>query len=270
MWTSHDRFLADAKQGWLAAPHTSYPLLTMAMKLKHMKTFFRQWNKNIFKNVTNNVLTAEDEFQIAQSNFDADASQGNSDQLQVARQALLRSHAQEEIFWRQKSRLKWLKEGDGNTKFFHGYANSRRRKSIISQINNDEGDPVDNKDDIASLFVAHFSKAFTSEDHTRHVQRLMVFLRAYEEASGQMINVAKSSFILHEKASSSISRSIGHITGFPRGALPFKYLGVSCVDTRSSSVDTRGLPRTPFGLIWDSVSTLDQVVSTLEAFPENI
>ncbi|MQL76169.1 hypothetical protein Taro_008543 [Colocasia esculenta] len=43
-----------------------------------------------------------------------------------------------------------------------------------------------------------------------------------------------------------------------------------CVDTRSSSVDTRGLPRTPFGLIWDSVSTLDQVVSTLEAFPENI
>ncbi|MQL72481.1 hypothetical protein Taro_004825, partial [Colocasia esculenta] len=42
-----------------------------------------------------------------------------------------------------------------------------------------------------------------------------------------------------------------------------------CVDTRSSSVDTRGLLRTPFGLIWDSVSTLDQVVSTLEAFPEN-
>ncbi|MQL97336.1 hypothetical protein Taro_030026 [Colocasia esculenta] len=43
-----------------------------------------------------------------------------------------------------------------------------------------------------------------------------------------------------------------------------------CVDTRSSSVDTRGLPRTSFGLIWDSVLTLDQVVSTLEAFPENL
>ncbi|MQM22355.1 hypothetical protein Taro_055406, partial [Colocasia esculenta] len=33
---------------------------------------------------------------------------------------------------------------------------------------------------------------------------------------------------------------------------------LECVDTRSGSVDTRGLPRTPFGLIWDSVSTLDQ------------
>ncbi|MQL83815.1 hypothetical protein Taro_016313 [Colocasia esculenta] len=39
-----------------------------------------------------------------------------------------------------------------------------------------------------------------------------------------------------------------------------------CVDTSSSSVDTRGLPRTPFGLFWDSVSTLDQVVSTLVPF----
>ncbi|MQL77506.1 hypothetical protein Taro_009914, partial [Colocasia esculenta] len=42
------------------------------------------------------------------------------------------------------------------------------------------------------------------------------------------------------------------------------------VDTRSSSVDTRGLPRKPVVPVWDSVSTLDQVVSTLEAFPEHL
>ncbi|MQM01393.1 hypothetical protein Taro_034148 [Colocasia esculenta] len=46
--------------------------------------------------------------------------------------------------------------------------------------------------------------------------------------------------------------------------------GSSSVDIGSSSVDTRDLPRKPFVPIWDSVSTLDQVVSTLEAFPENI
>ncbi|MQL68466.1 hypothetical protein Taro_000731, partial [Colocasia esculenta] len=39
-----------------------------------------------------------------------------------------------------------------------------------------------------------------------------------------------------------------------------------CVDTSSSSVDTRGLLRTPSGLFWDSVSTLDQVVLTLVPF----
>ncbi|MQL73682.1 hypothetical protein Taro_006018 [Colocasia esculenta] len=36
-----------------------------------------------------------------------------------------------------------------------------------------------------------------------------------------------------------------------------------CVDTRWGSVDTRGFPRTPSGLFWDSGSTLAQAVSTL-------
>ncbi|MQM09832.1 hypothetical protein Taro_042710, partial [Colocasia esculenta] len=43
----------------------------------------------------------------------------------------------------------------------------------------------------------------------------------------------------------------------------------SSVDTRSSSVDTRDSFQKTFWPIWDSVSTLDQVVSTLETLLEN-
>ncbi|MQL69244.1 hypothetical protein Taro_001552 [Colocasia esculenta] len=113
MWTSHERFLADANQSWLAAPKSSYPLINLMMKLKFMKTFFRNWNKYVFKDITDNVLIAEDEFNMAQTRFDDDASQVNGDLLSAARQVLVRTHHQQEIFWRQKSRLQWLKEGDG-------------------------------------------------------------------------------------------------------------------------------------------------------------
>ena len=38
----------------------------------------------------------------------------------------------EEISWRQKLRMLWIKEGDNNTKFFHKVANSRRRFNHLS------------------------------------------------------------------------------------------------------------------------------------------
>ncbi|MQL88906.1 hypothetical protein Taro_021477 [Colocasia esculenta] len=50
----------------------------------------------------------------------------------------------------------------------------------------------------------------------------------------------------------------------------FKYKAkwLSSVDTRSGSVDTRDSPQKTFWPIWDSVSTLAQVVSTLETAPK--
>ncbi|KAK2652619.1 hypothetical protein Ddye_012475 [Dipteronia dyeriana] len=52
----------------------------------------------------------------------------------------------EETQWRQKSRIKWLMEGDKNSKFFHCVANSRRRRNFIGDILLDEvrqSDPVE-------------------------------------------------------------------------------------------------------------------------------
>ena len=40
----------------------------------------------------------------------------------------------EEVFWRQKSREIWLKEGDKNTKFFHQMENAHRRRNQLNRI----------------------------------------------------------------------------------------------------------------------------------------
>jgi hypothetical protein len=47
---------------------------------------------------------------------------------------LERALLQEEISWRQKSRIKWLKVGDKCTKFFHLMANSIKRHNTIDSL----------------------------------------------------------------------------------------------------------------------------------------
>ena len=46
---------------------------------------------------------------------------------------------QEEIFWKQKSRVKCLNEGEKNTKFFHNSVVPKRLSSKIHKLKKSDG-----------------------------------------------------------------------------------------------------------------------------------
>ncbi|KAF4389388.1 hypothetical protein G4B88_006447 [Cannabis sativa] len=47
-----------------------------------------------------------------------------------------------EIFWKQRSKQLWLREGDRNSKYFHAKATSRRRSNVIHKLQNSDGEWV--------------------------------------------------------------------------------------------------------------------------------
>lgn len=63
---------------------------------------------------------------------------------------------QEEILWRQKSRIRWLKEGEKNTIFFHRSTIQRSIHKNITFINNQQGERLEVHEEVEQEFKEYF------------------------------------------------------------------------------------------------------------------
>ncbi|CAM8887236.1 unnamed protein product [Rhodiola kirilowii] len=66
----------------------------------------------------------------------------------------------EELFWKQRSRVDWLKEGDSNTRFFHLRASHRRKVNKIDKLKTAEGVWISGDEELCEAIVRHFGNIF--------------------------------------------------------------------------------------------------------------
>lgn len=76
---------------------------------------------------------------------------------------LLSMQAQEEAYWRQKSHVKWLTEGDKNTSFFHSIVLQKRAATTIRELQDDQGTTVCDPSLISHTIVDYYQNLFTSQ-----------------------------------------------------------------------------------------------------------
>lgn len=69
----------------------------------------------------------------------------------------------EEDFWKLKSRVQWLNDGDANTRFFHTTTIKRRRRNKIIALSDSMGNWSFNPPEINTMIINHFSSIYRTE-----------------------------------------------------------------------------------------------------------
>lgn len=87
--------------------------------------------KHVTMNSRDKISSAEAELEREQSAFHQ-----STDRIRFLKQELMKAHREEEIYWWQKSKDKWLLRGDKNSKFFHNSVKAARGRNSIDKLVN--------------------------------------------------------------------------------------------------------------------------------------
>ncbi|XP_042019059.1 uncharacterized protein LOC121766894 [Salvia splendens] len=110
-------------------------LLNLQIKLARIKKTFKEWNKAVFGNIHDNLRALEEKIVAAQAGFEERPSLENRAEVNRSIAMYIRLLKMEEDFWRQKATLRWLAEGDKNTKFYQSWVKQKRLRMRIHKIN---------------------------------------------------------------------------------------------------------------------------------------
>jgi hypothetical protein len=167
MWLKEEGFVDKVRDWWGSFSFDGTPSFVLAKKLQALKGKIKEWNSKVFGDVGARNKAWAEEVQLLDS---IEESRGLSDEEKERRSRLVSdlegSLLQEEICWRQKSRIRWLKEGDKCTKFFHQVANANRRSNTIDSLHVN-GTPISDPDAIKSHVVNFYESLFSEPSSWR-------------------------------------------------------------------------------------------------------
>lgn len=138
-WLQHPDFKSFVEEPWVDLELSSRRIFYFKLKLKLLKERIKVWNAEVFGNLYSKICNLI----IDLNTSDAMTSDRNLSLEEIGRRWVLNEESwnkqkQRDCLMYQTSRVKWLKEGDSNSSFFHSYVKYRRQmNNIVALLSED-------------------------------------------------------------------------------------------------------------------------------------
>ncbi|WMV13599.1 hypothetical protein MTR67_006984 [Solanum verrucosum] len=162
-WLEVEGFKDKVKEWWDSFNIEGRAGYILAEKMKLLKVKMKEWskeNKGNWRQRKEDILSQIANWEIIQEH----KMLTDDEILQKANLAMEFEEIakKEEIAWKQRSRVQWLKHGDKNTKFFHRIATSHKRFNTMEQLDiegNIVKDPAMIKEAVQNFYINLYKEA---------------------------------------------------------------------------------------------------------------
>ena len=120
-WAKDEQCQGVIEDAWGDSMVEGSPMFRVVEKLKGCRASLIGWSREKFGSL---AATIRDKRVLLQNLIDMSPT-GHSSRIMEVHDEINGLLEKEEIYWRQQSRVSWMKDGDKNTKFFHAHCNQR-------------------------------------------------------------------------------------------------------------------------------------------------
>lgn len=156
-WIGKEGFRDAILQGWNDPNH--FDREDIHDRIEQCRKYISRWKRANPSNTAKKIEEIKVQLEQAQLNDNF-----TNEAILNLKWNLCAAFMDEELYWKQKSRENWLREGNQNTKFFHATTKQRRARNMIIKLRRANGTWAETEDGLEQVATRYFQTLFTSSN----------------------------------------------------------------------------------------------------------
>ncbi|MCH91947.1 LINE-1 reverse transcriptase like, partial [Trifolium medium] len=161
-WIDHPDFRNYVSLYWRNLKVTGKKAFIIKEKLKQLKEGLKIWNREVFGLIDLNIENTVTELNALEDVIASGGTVSNVCNLKEINQKFWNQINRKESLLKQKSRVKWVQEGDSNSRFFHANIKGRRRRNQLGVLKKGQ-EWIQGVESIKKEVKDHFANFFSEE-----------------------------------------------------------------------------------------------------------